>query len=217
VLARTSALAVLAGLLLGLGDAFAAPADSSQVVLFFGNSLTAGYGIGEEQAFPALIQDRIDSLGWDFQVVNAGLSGETSAAGRRRVGWILRRRIDVFVLELGANDGLRGVSLEETERNLQAIVDTVKARYPEASLVVAGMQLPPNLGLLYTEPFRQIFPRLAERNGAALVPFLLEGVGGVPEFNLPDGIHPTPEGHRRIAATVWKVLEPVLRQRQFGD
>jgi len=203
----------LAGILLWWGAAGAVPADSSRVVLFFGDSLTAGYGVGEEQAFPALVQERLDSLGLDFQVVNAGLSGETSAGGLRRIGWILRRRVDVFVLELGANDGLRGVPLEETEKNLQAILDKVKEKCPQAALVVAGMRLPPNLGPEYAEGFRAIFPRLARRHGATLIPFLLEGVGGAPELNLPDGIHPTAAGHRRVAANVWAVLEPLLRRK----
>lgn len=206
------ALGALAAILLCWGIAGAAPVDSSRVILFFGNSLTAGYGIDSQQAFPALIQDRLDSLGWAFQVVNAGLSGETSAGGLRRIGWLLRRRVEVFVLELGANDGLRGVPLAETEKNLQAILGKVKEKYPEAALVVAGMRLPPNLGPQYTEGFEAIFPRLARRHGAALIPFLLEGVGGVPELNLPDGIHPTPAGHRLVAANIWEVLEPVLRR-----
>ena len=211
---RVKGFGILGLILLWFGQVAAAtPADSSQVILFFGDSLTAGYGIAQEQAFPALIQDRLDSLEWKYQVVNAGLSGETSAGGLRRIAWMLRRRVEVFVLELGANDGLRGVPLTETERNLQAIIDKVKGRYPQAKLVVAGMRLPPNLGPEYTEGFRAIFPRLAERNGTALIPFLLEGVAGVPELNLPDGIHPTPEGHRLVTATVWQVLEPILRQK----
>ncbi|MBI2503420.1 MAG: arylesterase [Candidatus Latescibacteria bacterium] len=203
----------LLALCLWCGRTAAALADSSRVILFFGDSLTAGYGIAQEQAFPALIQDRLDSLGWSFQVVNAGLSGETSAGGLRRITWMLRRRVEVFVLELGVNDGLRGVPLAETERNLQAIIDKVKGRYPQAKLMVAGMRLPPNLGPEYTEGFRAIFPRLAERSQAALIPFLLEGVAGVPELNLPDGIHPTPAGHRLVAVTVWEVLAPLLRQK----
>jgi acyl-CoA thioesterase-1 len=204
----------LLALCLCSGPAAAAPADSSQVILFFGDSLSAGYGLEQDQAFPALIQDRLDSLGWNFQVVNAGLSGETSAAGLRRINWILRRRVDVFVLELGANDGLRGVPPAETERNLQGIMEAVKTRYPQASLVLAGMRLPPNLGPEYTAQFEGIFPRLAQAHRATLIPFLLEEVGGVPELNQADGIHPTAAGHRRVAATVWKSLEPVLRQRQ---
>ena len=189
-----------------------AAADAPRI-LFFGDSLTAGYGIESGQAFPALIQGRLDSLGWPFVAVNAGLSGDTSAAGLRRIDWVLRRPIDVLVLELGANDGLRGVPLAQTRANLQAIVDRTRAKYPRAALVVAGMQMPPNLGPEYTEEFRRLFPELAERNGAALIPFLLEGVGGVPELNLPDGIHPTPEGHALLADNVWRVLEPVLRDR----
>jgi len=185
-----------------------------QRILFFGDSLTAGYGIETSQAFPALIQQRLDRLGWPYVAVNAGLSGETSAAGLRRIDWVLRQPVDVLVLELGANDGLRGVPLAQTRVNLQAIVDRTRAKYPEAALVVAGMQIPPNLGPEYTEEFRRIFPELAEHNDAALIPFLLEGVGGLPEFNLPDGIHPTPEGHAILADNVWRVLEPLLQKRR---
>ena len=185
--------------------------DSTKVVLFFGDSLTSGYGIGQKQAYPALLQTRVDSLGWDVEMVNSGLSGETSSAGLGRIDWVLRRRIDVFVLELGANDGLRGHPLEHTEKTLQQILDRVRATYPEAAQVVAGMQLPPNLGP-YAEDFRAIYPRLAERNDAVLIPFLLEGVGGVPELMRGDGIHPTAEGQRVVADVVWKYLEPVLAE-----
>ena len=181
--------------------------DSTKVVLFFGDSLTSGFGIGQKQAYPALLQTRVDSLGWDVGMVNSGLSGETSAAGLGRIDWVLRRRIDVFVLELGGNDGLRGHPLEHTEKTLQQILDRVRSKYPEAAHVVVGMQLPPNLGP-YAEDFRAIFPRLAERNDAVLIPFLLEGVGDVPE--LMNGIHPTAEGQRVVADIVWKYLGPVL-------
>jgi len=210
-------LTVLAAILLWAGFAGSTSTDSRRVVLFFGDSLTAGYGVGKEQAYPAVVQTRIDSLGWDFEVVNAGLSGETSAAGLRRIDWILRRQVDVFVLELGGNDGLRGVPLAYTEQTLQQILDRVESRYPDAILMVAGMQLPPNLGPRYIEAFRAIFPRLAERNGAILIPFLLEGVGGERELMLPDGIHPTVEGHRAVADVVWERLEPVLRRLRKGN
>ena len=186
--------------------------DSTRVILFYGDSLTAGYGIDREQAFPALVQARIDSLGWDFEVFNAGLSGETSAGGLRRIDWLLRRPIDVFVLELGANDGLRGIDLADTRSNLQQIVDRVKAKNPEIALVVVGMQMPPNLGPEYTAEFKGLFPGLAEQNGAALIPFLLEGVGDKPELNLPDGNHPTVAGHRVVADNVWGTLGPLLEQ-----
>jgi acyl-CoA thioesterase-1 len=183
------------------------------VLLFYGDSLTAGYGLERDQAFPALIGTRIDSLGWNYEVVNAGLSGETSAGGLRRIGWLLRRPVDVFVLELGPNDGLRGIDLQSTEQNLQGILDQVKATCPQAALVVIGMQMPPNMGPDYTAQFRALFPNLAEYNAAALVPFLLEGVADVPALNLPDGNHPTPEGHRIVADNVWQVLRPLLAAR----
>lgn len=219
--ARNSAanlgLMALAAILFGTGAAVFAAGDSRPAILFFGDSLTAGYGVGKEQAYPAVIQARIDSLDWEFEVVNAGLSGETSAAGLRRIDWILRRRVDVFVLELGGNDGLRGLPLTHTEQTLQQIFDRVKKRYPDAVLVAAGMRLPPNLGPQYTGEFQAIFPRLAKRNQAVLIPFLLEGVGGEPELMLPDGIHPTAAGHRVVAEVVWKRLAPVLRSLRGED
>ncbi len=187
-----------------------------KTILFFGNSLTAGYGLEPAQAFPALIQGRIDSAKMNYRVINAGLSGETSAGGRSRIGWVLRQPVDVFVLELGANDGLRGIPLESTRKNLQAIIDTVRQKSPQAQIVIAGMQIPPNMGPEYTTEFRQIFPDLARENKAALIPFLLEGVGGVPALNQPDGIHPTAEGHRIVTQNVWQVLEPVLQGGETG-
>ena len=185
---------------------------SSRVILFFGDSLTAGYGLDREQAFPALVQARIDSLGWNFEVFNAGLGGETSAGGLRRVDWLLRRPIDVFVLELGANDGLRGIDPKDTHANLQQIVERVKAKNPKVAIVIAGMQMPPNLGAEYTEAFAAIFPALAKENDAALIPFLLEGVADQPALNLPDGNHPNVAGHQIVAETVWTTLGPVLEE-----
>lgn len=171
------ALALLAG------RVAAEEADSSRVILFFGDSLTAGYGLDREQAFPALVQARIDSLGWNFEVFNAGLGGETSAGGLRRIDWLLRRPIDVFVLELGANDGLRGVDPQDTHANLQAIVERVQAKNPEVAVVIAGMQMPPNFGAEYAAAFAAVFPAVAQKNNAALIPFLLEGVGDQPALN----------------------------------
>ena len=199
-------------LLVFCGTVVAEETDSTRTVLFYGDSLTAGYGIDREQAFPALIQTRIDSLGWDFEVFNAGLSGETSAGGLRRIDWILRQKIDVFALELGANDGLRGIDLKDTRSNLQGIVDRVKAKYPDVVIVVVGMQMPPNLGPEYTAEFKGLYPSLAEKNGAVLIPFLLAGVGDRPELNLPDGNHPTVAGHKIVAENVWTVLCPLLEQ-----
>ncbi|MGD8426653.1 MAG: arylesterase [Balneolaceae bacterium] len=179
-------------------------------ILFFGDSITAGHGIDEKKAFPFLIQQKIDSLGWDLKVVNGGLSGETSAGGLRRIDWMLRQPVSVFVLELGGNDGLRGIDLDATERNLQQIIDKVKGKYPDARIVLAGMQVPPNLGPDYTKKFKKMYPDLADRNNTGLIPFLLKDVGGHPELNQADGIHPTARGHRIIAETVWNTLKPIL-------
>ena len=187
------------------------PATAAKRLLFFGNSLTAGYGVEPEQAFPALVGDKIDSLKLGYEVVNAGLSGETTAGGRSRVGWILRRPVDVFVLELGGNDGLRGLPLSATRANLQGIIDTVRRRSPGAQIVLAGMQIPPNLGQAYATDFKALYQEIATKNKLVLIPFLLEGVGGDRALNQPDGIHPTPTGHRIVARTVWAVLQPLLK------
>jgi acyl-CoA thioesterase-1 len=179
-------------------------------ILFFGNSLTAGYGLDPDMAFPGLIQKKIDRAGLDYRVINAGLSGETSAGGLARIDWVLRQPVDVFVLELGANDGLRGLPLQQTKENLQRILEKVKARNAGVKIVVAGMMVPPNMGQEYGGRFVQIYPELASEYDAALIPFLLEGVGGDVALNLPDGIHPNAQGHRIVAETVWKVLQPLL-------
>ena len=181
-----------------------------KTIVFFGNSLTAGYGLSPSQAFPAIVQKKIDSLGLPYQVVNAGVSGETSSGGKTRIDWILKQPVDIFVLELGANDGLRGIPLSATRKNLQDIVDKVKAKNPDTKLLFAGMQIPPNMGQTYTTEFRNIYTELAEKNKMTLIPFLLEGVGGEPELNQEDGIHPTPEGHRIVAANLWRELERLL-------
>jgi acyl-CoA thioesterase-1 len=186
-----------------------------KVIVFFGNSLTAGYGLKPEQAYPALIQDRIDSLNYPYEVVNAGVSGETSAGGNSRVDWVLRQPVDIFVLELGGNDGLRGIPPEETRKNLQSIIDKVREQRPEAEIILAGMEAPPNMGQEFTAGFRQIYPELAAENDVALVPFLLEGVGGEPELNQTDGIHPNEEGAKRVAENVWEVLKKMLNSQVF--
>jgi acyl-CoA thioesterase-1 len=189
----------------------AAPAAKKKAIIFFGDSLTAGYGLDEPTlAFPGLIQRRLDSLKMDYQVVNAGVSGETSSGGVGRIEWILSQPVDVFVLELGANDGLRGIPVETTEKNLQTIIDSVRAKNPAVKIVLAGMQVPPNMGAKYTNAFKAIFPTLAEKNKVALIPFLLEGVGGESGLNQADGIHPNEEGHRKVAEVVWQTLNGIL-------
>ncbi len=181
-----------------------------KTILFFGNSLTAGFGLEIAQAFPALIQNKLDSLNLDYEVVNAGLSGETSAGGNNRIDWLLKQEVHILVLELGGNDGLRGINTIETEKNLQSIIDKTTKKYPDVKIIIAGMEVPPNMGEKYAGEFRQVFKQLAEKNKAILIPFLLDKVGGEPSLNLPDGIHPTVQGHRIVAETVWKTLENVL-------
>ncbi len=181
-----------------------------KTILFFGNSLTAGYGLDEEQSFPALIQQRIDSLGLAYLVVNAGLSGETTSGGLNRIEWVLKQKVDIFVLELGANDVLRGLDLKATESNLKAILDKVKSTYPDVKLMLAGMQAPPNMGNDYTRQFAAIFPRLAKQYNAALIPFLLKDVAAIPALNLADGKHPNVEGQKIVRDNVWEVLEGVM-------
>jgi acyl-CoA thioesterase-1 len=197
-------------LLLAIG-CFSAAAQQPKIILFLGDSITAGYGIEQSLAYPALIQAKIDAKGWNFKIVNAGQSGDTSAGGLNRLNWLLKNRVAVLVLELGGNDGLRGLPPETTQKNLQAILDRTKTKYPGVKIVIAGMVVPPNMGRDYEIKFNAIFPQLAKQNQAALIPFILEGVGGARSLNLPDGIHPTEKGHELVANNVWKVLEPVLR------
>ena len=184
---------------------------ASKTIVFFGNSLTAGYGIEPTQAFPALIQQKLDSLKLPYKVINAGVSGETSSGGNARIDWILKQPVDIFILELGANDGLRGIPLSETKKNLQAIIDKVKAKNPSATIIIAGMLMPPNMGEQYTSQFRAIYPDLAKQNNAPFIPFLLKGVGGESQYNQQDGIHPTAEGHKIVAENVWEILQSTLQ------
>jgi acyl-CoA thioesterase I len=179
-------------------------------ILFFGTSLTAGYGLDPTEAYPALIQNRIDSLKIPYNVINGGLSGETSAGGKGRIDWLLKQPVDIFVLELGANDGLRGLPAAQTIKNLQDIIDRVKTKYPDAKMVLAGMQVPPNMGAKYAADFKNMFPELAKKNQMALIPFLLDKVGGVAKLNQADGIHPTAEGDKILAENVWVVLKGLL-------
>jgi acyl-CoA thioesterase-1 len=185
--------------------------SESKVILFFGNSLTAGMGLDPNEAFPALIQEKVDSLKLSYKVVNAGLSGETTASGKNRLGWVLNADIEIFVLELGANDGLRGISLEETRSNLQEIIDVVQQKNPNTTIILAGMQIPPNMGQDYTREFRDIFPDLAKKNKIGLIPFLLEDVAGNPDLNQPDGIHPTAEGQKIIANNIWPIIANAIK------
>ncbi len=179
-------------------------------ILFFGNSLTAAYGLDPSKGYVALLQQRLDSLALPYQAINAGLSGETTAGGRERINWVLRQQVDVFVLELGGNDALRGIEPAASHENLAAIIVAVKTKYPEAKIVLAGMEAPPNMGQRYTEEFRQIYARLAREHGTLLIPFFLEGVGGVPELNQDDRIHPNEKGQFVLLENVWSVLERVL-------
>jgi acyl-CoA thioesterase I len=217
-------LAALAGLALGAcrgGDrpeaslpkpspSPAAPAEARPVVLFVGTSLTAGFGVLPEEAYPAILQQKIDAAGLRYRVVNAGVSGETSAGARRRLGWLLRQPVAVLVLETGANDGLRGQDPAATRENIQAIFDEARRQRPPPKLVLVAMEALPNYGEDYRRRFRAIYPELARANHATLVPFLLDGVAGDPRLNQSDGIHPTAEGHALVAGNVWKSLRPLL-------
>ncbi len=186
-------------------------APSEKIILFFGNSLTAGYGLEPTEAFPALIQQKLDSLGHDYRTVNAGLSGETTASGLSRLDWVLERQpVDIFVLELGANDGLRGIEPTETQQNLEAMIDKVRVANPEVVVVLAGMMVPPNMGSAYSDRFQKVFPAVAKAKDVLLISFLLEGVAGDPELNQADGIHPTAPGQKIVTENIWAVVEPLL-------
>jgi len=186
--------------------------SDQKIILFFGNSLTAGYGIDEDDAFAGLTQQRVDSLGLDYKVINGGLSGETTAGGLSRLDWFLEDQPDIFVLELGGNDGLRGIALTETKSNLLAMVDKVRTKFPETKIILAGMQIPPNMGQEYSNEFKEIYPAVAKEKNVTLIPFLLENVGGIPELNLPDGIHPTEEGHKIVFETIWPYIQRELKK-----
>jgi acyl-CoA thioesterase-1 len=196
---------------LGFGETEPASGPVKTVV-FLGDSLSAGYGVKSGQTFPALIAEKIRALNLPYQVENAGVSGDTTAGGLRRIDWLLQRRIDVLVIALGGNDGLRGLPVNAIKANLRTIIEKTRAKYPEAKIIIAGMQMPPNLGADYGASFQQAFGEVARAHNVTLIPFLLEGVGGLREFNQPDLIHPTAAGHRLIAEVVWRTLEPILRQ-----
>lgn len=185
--------------------------DTDQkIILFYGNSLTAANGLDTKEGFPNRIQQRLDSLGLEYKVINSGLSGETTSGGLNRLDWVLNQPVDIFVLELGANDGLRGIPISESMNNLQSMIDMVKGKNPETKIILAGMQIPPNMGTDYTSQFKAMYPALAESNEILLIPFLLEGVAGIPTLNLEDGIHPTAEGQKIVTNNVWEILQLVV-------
>ncbi|MFY0673296.1 MAG: arylesterase [Bacteroidia bacterium] len=184
--------------------------EEKKKIIFFGNSITAGYQLAPESAFPNLIQMKLDSLGLNYECVNAGVSGETTTGGLQRVDWVTKGAVDVFVLELGANDGLRGLPLEETHSNLVSIIKRVQSANPNVKVLLCGMEVPPNMGDEYAREFREIFINVSNETDVPLLNFLLEKVAGKKELNLSDGIHPTEEGHKLVAQTVWKALEPLL-------
>lgn len=191
----------------------AAKRDASRMItiLALGDSLTAGFGLSREEAYPALIAEKMRSANYRFKITNAGLSGDTTAGGLRRLPPLLRgRKIDVLILALGINDAFRGVPVEQMRSNLQAIIDRTRARHPNVAIVIAGIRLPLSASDDYVRAFAEIFGALAEKNRAALVPYLLEGVGGDPELNQPDRVHPNAAGQRILAENVWQVLEPIL-------
>jgi acyl-CoA thioesterase-1 len=202
-------------MLLVMAAGLAAAAPPRRTVVFMGTSLTAGLGLDPDQAYPALVQRKIDSVGLPFQVVNAGLSGETSAGALRRVGWILRGPVDVFVLETGANDALRGLDVDSTRANIEAVIAAVRAARPKARICLIAMEAPPNMGPQYTAAFHAIYPAIAKDAGVTPLPFLLAGVAGHPDLNQGDGIHPNVRGEQIVAATVWRGLESVLRSAYF--
>jgi acyl-CoA thioesterase-1 len=179
-------------------------------ILFYGNSLTAGYGVEEEESYPYLIQERLDSMDLKYTVINAGLSGETTAGGLSRIDWVLRQKIDIFLLELGGNDLLRGLEVKSTEENLRGILQKVRDKYPDIPIILAGMQAPPNMGNDYTEAFAAIYPTLAKEFNIGLIPFFLENVGGRPQYNQKDGIHPNPAGQKIVVENVWQILKNYL-------
>jgi acyl-CoA thioesterase-1 len=181
-------------------------------IVFLGTSLTAGLGLDPDQAYPALIQQKLDEAGLRYEAVNAGVSGETSAGARRRIEWLLRQPAAVLVIETGANDGLRGLEVDSLRSNIQAIIDVAGKQSPKPAVLLVGMRAPPNLGFGYYRRFERVYSELARENDLPLVPFLLDGVAGRSALNQADMIHPTADGQQRMAETVWKVLEPILRR-----
>jgi len=187
------------------------------VVLFFGTSLTAGYGLDPQQAFPSLIEQKARSEGVPIKVINAGLSGETTAGALRRIDWVLRTPADVVVIEAGANDALRGLSPDAARLNLERLISAVRQKQPRAKIVLIQMEAPPNYGIAYTRRFRAVYDEVARKEKLPLVPFLLTGVAGIPRFNQPDGVHPNLAGERIVAANVWQALKPIVAQLDRGS
>ena len=183
---------------------------NDKVILFYGNSLTAGYGLDENESFPSLIEDKIDSLGLEYKVVNAGLSGETTSGGLKRIDWVMKQKVDIFILELGANDMLRGLPLDETRKNLAEIISIVKAKNPNVIIGLCEMMAPPNMGDEYVTEFTKIYKDLSTSAEVQFIPFFLEGVAGHGELLLKDGKHPNAEGQVIVADNIWKSLEGML-------
>lgn len=190
------------------------PKQELKRIIFFGNSITAGYNLNKEDAFPALIQKKLDSLGYNYEVVNAGVSGETSSGGRERIDWVLQQPVHVFVLELGANDGLRGLPVDRMKQNLAAIIVRVRQKYPDAEILLTGMRIPPNYGQEYADDFHRAFVELAEEKDTHFITFLLDRVAANPELNLDDRIHPNEKGHRILAENIWEALKPIVEKQQ---
>jgi len=186
-------------------------AEETKRVVVLGDSIAAGYGVDPEEAYPAVLQRKIVEAKLPFTVVNAGVSGDTTAGGLRRIDWILKQPLDVLVIELGGNDGLRGIPVSETRTNLQSIINHTRAKYPKAKIIVAGMKMPANMGAAYAADFEKVFADIAQKNHAAFVPFILENVGGKAELNQADRIHPTPAGHEIVAQNIWPILKPLLK------
>lgn len=205
-------LANFSPLVLGAEAVLENPGTRPQRIVILGDSITAGYGLERNEAFPAVLQRKVKEASLPFEVVAAGVSGDTTAGGLRRVKWALGTGAAVFVIALGGNDGLRGLPPRETEENLVNIIRMVRTLHPKTLILLAGMQMPSNLGADYVTAFNAVFPRVASKHETLFVPFLLEGVGGVPELNQPDMIHPTAEGQRVVAELLWKTLEPALRK-----
>ena len=184
--------------------------ETPKRIVVLGDSIAAGYGVDPDEAYPAVLQRKIDAAKLPYTVVNAGLSGDTTAGGLRRIGWILKQPLDILVIELGGNDGLRGIPISETRTNLQEIIDRARAKYPKVKIIVAGMKMPSNMGE-YAAEFEKVFPEIAKKNKTLLVPFVLEGVGGKADLNQADRIHPTPAGHEIVAQNIWPVLQQILK------